>query len=528
MRPQRPPPPPPPNHRTEIALLVDKAISVLQSRPDWGRSAWIIIARLGMDVVVPVTISALARERDILDEEWRRLGETQEHGGLSAVHAHTIPTEPSAETDHVPSIEDGAVSVSDLLPPAPQGNDPVSAAAAVAAIDFDSHAAISPMKAVAAAAAAQQLSSRGRGGRRSSGIPGVSWHSQTGRWVARWTGDDKKEHSKGFSAKRHGDAKALQMAVATRRAMHVRASDHSSPIGEDAAMTPPSEGSEANEEPAAKRSRDEGQLYETISALAQLASDPVLGHPGPPERLTTVEDCLALCDLGTLGSHPLTPEAEREVAEAVLPPLPSGAHASTDRPSGVQGVTWHPLNRTWATRWRESEGQQRSKSFAVSKYGDDGAFRLAIRLRKLLEDLGFVSPHLGRPSERGTPPPVASLPSTEAWIPSAMPVVAEEQASDHAAAMPHRGPGAKMRSGVPGVTWNETYQMWVARWREEPKGRENSRTFSVKQYGAHEALQMAIDYRRMMEDVGRVCLPRGATSSAAATMAHHAETAEDD
>lgn len=39
---------------------------------------------------------------------------------------------------------------------------------------------------------------------------------------------------------------------------------------------------------------------ETISALAQLASDPVLGQPGPPDHLATVEDCLALCDLGTV------------------------------------------------------------------------------------------------------------------------------------------------------------------------------------------------------------------------------------
>ncbi|EER00411.1 hypothetical protein Pmar_PMAR005453, partial [Perkinsus marinus ATCC 50983] len=109
---------------------------------------------------------------------------------------------------------------------------------------------------------------------------------------------------------------------------------------------------------------------------------------------------------------------------------------------------------------------------------------------------------MGRPSERGTPPVEALPPSTEAWIPSAIPV-AEEQTSE-AAVIPHHVPGAKMRSGVPGVTFNETYQMWVARWREEPKGRENSRTFSVKQYGAHEALQMAIDYRRMMEEVGRV------------------------
>ncbi|EER09878.1 hypothetical protein Pmar_PMAR018522 [Perkinsus marinus ATCC 50983] len=301
-----------PSHRTEIALLVEKAISVLQ-----------------------MTISALARERDMLDEEWRRLEEAQDQSDhLAAVQAHTIPTELSSETGNVPPIEEGAVSVAELLPPAPQADDPVSAAAAVAAMEFDTHAAISPMKAVAAAA--QQLSSRGRGGRRSSGIPGVSWHPRTGRWVARWTGEDKKEHSKGFSSKRHGDAKALQMAVATRRAMHVRATDHPSPIVEEASMSPPSEASEENEEPAAKRSRDEGQLYETISALAQLASDPVLGHPGPPDHLATVEDCLALCDLGTLGSHPLTPDAEREVAEAVLPPLPSGAHASSDRPSGVR------------------------------------------------------------------------------------------------------------------------------------------------------------------------------------------------
>lgn len=119
--------------------------------------------------------------------------------------------------------------VSDLLPPGSHADDSVSGAAAAAAavaatIDFDT-AAISPMKALAAAT--QQLSSRGRGSRRSSGIPGVSWHPQTGdhshttsvtsgvvgRWVARWTGEDKKEHSKGFSSKRHGDAKALQMAV---------------------------------------------------------------------------------------------------------------------------------------------------------------------------------------------------------------------------------------------------------------------------------------------------------------------------
>ncbi|KAF4675877.1 hypothetical protein FOL47_007118 [Perkinsus chesapeaki] len=464
MRPHRSPLQP--SHRTEIALLVDKAISVLQ-----------------------MTVSALARERDILDDEWRRLEEADQ-SDMAGVHDHSVSADRSGEAGGVPSIDEGAVSVSDLIPATPRGTDPVAAAAAVAAMDFDPQAAISPMK---AAQASRHLLPRGRGSRRSSGVPGVSWHSQTGRWVARWTGEDKKEHSKGFSAKRHGDAKALQMAVATRRAMHVRASDHPTPIVGDTSITSPSDEAEQDEEPAAKRSRDEGQL-----SLAQLASDPALGHPGPPDRIASVEDCLALCDLGTLGSHPLSPEGEREVAEAVLPPLPEGVHASSDRPSGVQGITWHPLNRTWATRWREAEGQQRSKSFAVSKYGDEGAYRLAIRLRKLLEELGFISPHLGRPSDRGTPP-MSALPSTEAWIPSAIPVP-EEQASE-LQVVPHRGPGNKMRSGVPGVTWNETYQMWVARWREEPKGRENSRTFSVKQYGANEALQMAIDYRRMMEDV---------------------------
>lgn len=49
-------------------------------------------------------------------------------------------------------------------------------------------------------------------------------------------------------------------SAATRRTMHVRATDHSSSIVEEASMTPPSEGSEDDEEPVAKRSRDDGQL----------------------------------------------------------------------------------------------------------------------------------------------------------------------------------------------------------------------------------------------------------------------------
>ncbi|EER05199.1 hypothetical protein Pmar_PMAR007124, partial [Perkinsus marinus ATCC 50983] len=55
------------------------------------------------------TISALARERDILDEEWRRLEEIQDdRGDLAVVHAHGIPAEPSVGTDNVPPIEGGA------------------------------------------------------------------------------------------------------------------------------------------------------------------------------------------------------------------------------------------------------------------------------------------------------------------------------------------------------------------------------------------------------------------------------------
>lgn len=68
---------------------------------------------------------------------------------------------------------------------------------------------------------------------------------------------------------------------------------------------------------------------ETISALAQLASDPVLGHPGPPDHLATVEDCLALCDLGTV--------ITRTCAHCLYDATLAAGIASSDARCGTRG-----------------------------------------------------------------------------------------------------------------------------------------------------------------------------------------------
>jgi hypothetical protein len=62
--------------------------------------------------------------------------------------------------------------------------------------------------------------------------------------------------------------------------------------------------------------------------------------------------------------------------------------------SGITGVTYSKVANNWRAVWHNGEGVQQSKSFSISKYGEDLAKQLAIEARKLaidsLKNIGYL------------------------------------------------------------------------------------------------------------------------------------------
>ena len=56
----------------------------------------------------------------------------------------------------------------------------------------------------------------------------------------------------------------------------------------------------------------------------------------------------------------------------------------------------------------------------------------------------------------------------------------------------------KNTSGTKGISFNETRNSWRAHWRDN-NFKQKFRSFSVNKYGADQAKQLAIDYRKAME-----------------------------
>ena len=63
---------------------------------------------------------------------------------------------------------------------------------------------------------------------------------------------------------------------------------------------------------------------------------------------------------------------------------------------------------------------------------------------------------------------------------------------------------AEKRSGVNGVSWNETKRRWQAYWREG--GKQFNKHFSVAKFGDAEALRRAIECRKEKERTGKARL----------------------
>lgn len=54
------------------------------------------------------------------------------------------------------------------------------------------------------------------------------------------------------------------------------------------------------------------------------------------------------------------------------------------------------------------------------------------------------------------------------------------------------------KSDTQGVSYNGTYNYWVARWQEN--GNQKSKTFSCKKYGYDKAKKLALEYRKLMTE----------------------------
>ena len=121
------------------------------------------------------------------------------------------------------------------------------------------------------------------------------------------------------------------------------------------------------------------------------------------------------------------------------------------RRSGVVGVVWMTRTKSWCATWGRGEVHG-TASFAVNKYGEEGALRLAVEKRKEMEALGF-----------GAQP------------------IAEKQ------------------SGVRGVHWNLRWNRWEATWRED--GRQIIHRFPLIRFGNEEAaLTAAVNCRKTAEE----------------------------
>jgi len=74
-----------------------------------------------------------------------------------------------------------------------------------------------------------------------------------------------------------------------------------------------------------------------------------------------------------------------------------------DNASGVQGVShWETTRRgnqkisMWRATCHDKDGKQKIKTFSISKYGEEEAFRLACEARKEMEQLYDYHPNHGR------------------------------------------------------------------------------------------------------------------------------------
>ena len=108
--------------------------------------------------------------------------------------------------------------------------------------------------------------------------------------------------------------------------------------------------------------------------------------------------------------------------------------------------------KAWRAKWYEN-GKQYSKYFYVPKYGFEEAKRLAIEWREKMEQSGRAAK-----SKAGT---------------------------------------AVHQSGVQGVCWHETKQLWKASIRID--GKRLLKYFSANKLGFEEIKRLAIKWRKMME-----------------------------
>eukprot|EP00922_Rhytidocystis_sp_ex-Travisia-forbesii_P034203 GHVS01050817.1.p1 GENE.GHVS01050817.1~~GHVS01050817.1.p1 ORF type:complete len:1021 (-),score=368.78 GHVS01050817.1:181-3243(-) len=118
--------------------------------------------------------------------------------------------------------------------------------------------------------------------------------------------------------------------------------------------------------------------------------------------------------------------------------------------SGMRGVVWDWNLRCWVANWCDAQGKRVRRHFFAKVYGFEEAKSMAVSCRKEAEESGEAS--LPRPSS----------------------------------------------SGVRGVKWYGGAEVWVAYWQVNRK--QCHKWFSVRKYGYHEALQMAIEYRKQMEE----------------------------
>lgn len=52
-----------------------------------------------------------------------------------------------------------------------------------------------------------------------------------------------------------------------------------------------------------------------------------------------------------------------------------------DNSSGVRGVSFHKNNKSWVARWRDINGKEKCRAFAINKFGYDSAFEMACKVR---------------------------------------------------------------------------------------------------------------------------------------------------
>jgi len=123
--------------------------------------------------------------------------------------------------------------------------------------------------------------------------------------------------------------------------------------------------------------------------------------------------------------------------------------------SGVVGVTWVEATKSWKAEWRK--GLKRVKVFfPVETYGEE-ALRLAIESRRI--------------KTKKTPR------------------------------------GGERKSAYVGVSWDKKQKAWVAQWQDG--GKTKADRFPVSRYGEDEALRLAIESRKAVEERGKSFMRNG-------------------